>query len=235
MTVDRYADSTPCPPDQPVRPRRTGDRPAPCTASLDPDLTITAADTDFYTRFDRASSEVCGHSLYDLLHPSAPALLGHHFTRLSQGRSARFTKHIRAMRTPHHVFCGHLTCTAVRPPRGPASYIVILAPDHHSCPDPGRPHPHARLSPMGAHILEGIAAGASTDQLASRLCLSRQGVVYHIGCMMRSLEAPNRAALVARAVSLGMLTVGTWPPRALPEFVNETGRRPGRVSEGSPS
>ncbi|CAM5653199.1 DNA-binding CsgD family transcriptional regulator OS=Streptomyces albaduncus OX=68172 GN=FHS32_002285 PE=4 SV=1 [Streptomyces griseoloalbus] len=37
--------------------------------------------------------------------------------------------------------------------------------------------------------------------------------------MLRKLKAPNRAALVARAHSMGMLTVGQWPPRVLPEFI----------------
>ncbi|MEK8146596.1 LuxR C-terminal-related transcriptional regulator [Streptomyces sp. M10(2022)] len=64
-----------------------------------------------------------------------------------------------------------------------------------------------------------MAAGASTMQLAAVLYLSRQGIEYHVGLMLRKLKAPNRAALVARAHSMGMLTVGQWPPRVLPECI----------------
>ncbi len=76
-----------------------------------------------------------------------------------------------------------------------------------------------RLTALDACILEGIAAGASTAELASALYLSRQGVEYHIGLMLRQFQAPNRAALVSRAHSLGVLSVGTWPPRVTAEFV----------------
>lgn len=65
-------------------------------------------------------------------------------------------------------------------------------------------------------------------QLAARLYLSRQGVEYHVGLMLRRLKAPNRAALVARAHSMGMLTIGSWPPRVLPEFVKDADNRRGR-------
>ncbi|MGO4760878.1 LuxR C-terminal-related transcriptional regulator, partial [Streptomyces sp. 2MCAF27] len=53
----------------------------------------------------------------------------------------------------------------------------------------------------------------------SKLYLSRQGIEYHVSSMLRKLKAPNRAALVSRAYSAGMLTVGTWPARVLPDFV----------------
>ncbi|WP_197363417.1 helix-turn-helix transcriptional regulator, partial [Streptomyces clavuligerus] len=136
----------------------------------------------------------------------------------------RFTEPVLALRTPDELLPGQLTGTAVHPPSGPVGYVVTFTPDRVLRPGTARRRAH-HLSPTGARILEGIAAGASTDQLASRLCLSRQGVVYHVTGMMRALDAPNRAALVARAQFLGLLTVGTWPPRVVPECVHETGHR----------
>ncbi|MFE6748419.1 LuxR C-terminal-related transcriptional regulator [Kitasatospora purpeofusca] len=72
---------------------------------------------------------------------------------------------------------------------------------------------------MDVRILEGVAVGASTARLAASLYLSRQGIEYRIGLMMRRFEAGNRPELVSRAHSLGVLSVGAWPPRVLPEFV----------------
>ena len=76
-----------------------------------------------------------------------------------------------------------------------------------------------RITVLDACILEGIAAGSSTAELAAALFLSRQGVEYHIGLMLRQFRVPNRAALVSRAHSVGVLGVGCWPPRVVADFV----------------
>lgn len=192
-----------------------------CTASLDPELRIVAADANFFHTFGRASTDTCGRNLYDLLHPSAPNLLGRHFTRLAEGRRTRFAERILGIGPSHGIFSGELTGIAVQTHTDqPLGYVITIKPDHTTSTeeDPSY-HNKPTLSQIDAQILEGIAGGASTIQLASRLYLSRQGVEYHVGLMLRRLKATNRAALVARAHSLGILTVGTWPPRVLPEFV----------------
>ncbi|WP_406192443.1 LuxR C-terminal-related transcriptional regulator [Kitasatospora sp. NBC_01560] len=101
-----------------------------------------------------------------------------------------------------------------RPPRtGPAGYAR---------PAGGGPAVGAgvrRLTAVDARILEGVAVGTSTVQLAALLYLSRQGIEYRIGLLMRRFQAANRPALVSRAHSLGVLSVGAWPPRVLPEFL----------------
>ncbi|MBT3073277.1 MULTISPECIES: LuxR C-terminal-related transcriptional regulator [Streptomyces] len=76
-----------------------------------------------------------------------------------------------------------------------------------------------RLTAVDVRILEGVAVGTPTVRLAASLYLSRQGVEYRIGLMMRHFQATNRAALISRAHSLGVLSVGAWPPRVLPEFL----------------
>ncbi|MFJ4770751.1 helix-turn-helix transcriptional regulator [Streptomyces uncialis] len=76
-----------------------------------------------------------------------------------------------------------------------------------------------RLTALDVRILEGVAVGVSTVRLAASLYLSRQGVEYRIGLMLRRFQAANRAALVSRAHSLGVLSVGAWPPRVVPEFL----------------
>ena len=74
------------------------------------------------------------------------------------------------------------------------------------------------FSNLDARILEGVAAGASTIQLADRLHLSRQGIEYRIAALLRRLQAPNRTALVARAYAMGAIGIGNWPPRVLFDF-----------------
>ncbi|WP_279616548.1 LuxR C-terminal-related transcriptional regulator [Streptomyces cellostaticus] len=81
---------------------------------------------------------------------------------------------------------------------------------------PARPGP---LNTLKARILEGVAAGHSTADLAIHLFLSKQGVDYHISDMLRKFEVPNRTALVAKAYAQGLFAPGQWPPRVLPACV----------------
>ncbi|MFF4402729.1 LuxR C-terminal-related transcriptional regulator [Streptomyces sp. NPDC001480] len=194
------------------------------TAHLDPDRQIVAAEPDFSRQFGRTSADTCGRSLYELLHPSSPSYLDRHFTRLSEGRSNRFDERMVGLGDSGRVFSAGLTGIAVHDTSGGLAGIVVqVRPDQENqatAVEEPVAHPRERLlSKLDAQVLEGVAAGASTVQLAARLYLSRQGVEYHVGLMLRKLKAPNRAALVARAHSLGMLTVGHWPPRVPPEFI----------------
>ncbi|WP_237774550.1 LuxR C-terminal-related transcriptional regulator [Actinosynnema sp. ALI-1.44] len=75
------------------------------------------------------------------------------------------------------------------------------------------------LSVLSAKVLEGVAVGSSTVQLASELYLSRQGVEYHVNLMLRKFQVPNRAALVSRVYSMGIFDHTAWPPAVLPEYI----------------
>ncbi|QNP76213.1 hypothetical protein IAG44_42570 [Streptomyces roseirectus] len=91
--------------------------------------------------------------------------------------------------------------------------VATVRPDTpYGVPVPLLPAPPA-LTGVPSHVLEGLAAGLSTQQLASRLGLSSHGIEYHVGSMLRKLNAPNRPALVARAYALGILVPGCWPPQ----------------------
>ncbi|MDP9796803.1 DNA-binding NarL/FixJ family response regulator [Catenuloplanes nepalensis] len=68
------------------------------------------------------------------------------------------------------------------------------------------------LSELDARIIESIAAGERTVHIANKVYLSRQGVEYHVSKLLQNLRVPNRPALIAKVYSLGILTVGTWPP-----------------------
>ncbi|MGW4528052.1 PAS domain-containing protein [Amycolatopsis sp. NPDC004378] len=66
-------------------------------------------------------------------------------------------------------------------------------------------------------VLELRAAGASHDQIGTRLGLSRRGVDYHVAQLAQKLNVPT-AAIVARAYQLGLLTTAEWPPAVAPRY-----------------
>ncbi|MEU5420366.1 LuxR C-terminal-related transcriptional regulator [Streptomyces sp. NPDC020799] len=189
-----------------------------CMAGLDTTLTIRAADTDFVRQFGGTAEELCGRHLYDLLDPSAPEVLGRQFAGLSSGGHSRFTERVVGYQRDRTPFSAEITGISIHTshcaPDAPTYLIAV-----HPAGEPTVPPAGSLLSPVDARILEGIAKGTSNLQLASQLYLSRQGVEYHVGRMLRQLKVPNRAALVARAHSLGILGTDTWPPRVRSQFV----------------
>lgn len=209
------------------------ERTGTCLASLDPDISVVAANEDFFQQFGRSSADVCGRSLYELLHPGTQAVLDRQFTWLAEGRHAWFAERVVGTYGHDGMFAGELTGMAVRDEADKLSAIVVMVRPDNTKMDPGeldggsaardsRVRSRRRkslLTPLDARILEGVAAGASTVQLAARLYLSRQGVEYHVGSMLRKLRVSNRAALVSRAYSMGLLTVGSWPPQVVAEVI----------------
>lgn len=61
-------------------------------------------------------------------------------------------------------------------------------------------------------VLQLVALGLPSREIASRLWVSRQAVTYHIGNLFMKLHADSRAGLVARAYALGVFLPGVWPP-----------------------
>ena len=49
---------------------------------------------------------------------------------------------------------------------------------------------------------------------ARKLHLNQQGVEYRVSAMIRRLGVQNRASLISKAYSLGVMELGQWPPRA---------------------
>ncbi|MEU3287439.1 LuxR C-terminal-related transcriptional regulator [Streptomyces longwoodensis] len=207
---------------------------AVCTVRSFPDnLVITSAEPEFARPFGLSSGEICGYGLLELLHAAVPDRLREQFVALSSGRQPRFTEKVTGKDGTGVSFHADMTAIAVRGLAGGTSGAVVLL--HHpaaAAPGPAAPAPVAPppvtrpvahdgplLNALDAQVLEGVARGESTVQLASRLYLSRQGIEYRIGQMLRRFDTPNRPALVSRAHALGMFADGQWPPRVLPERV----------------
>ncbi|MFJ7149035.1 PAS domain-containing protein [Streptomyces sp. NPDC100445] len=181
------------------------------------DTTVTAAEPEFAGAFGLSPGEICGRDLCDLLLARLPGSLRRRLADLSEGRSSCFTERVTGRDGTGRTFRGHLTAVAVADPDGPAGLVILLSPAEDR--EPPERQDGLTLSRLDAHVLEGVASGASTVQLASRLYMSRQGVEYRVGRLLRRFDAPNRPALVARAHGLGMFAAGQWPPRVLPHLV----------------
>ncbi|PVE11133.1 LuxR family transcriptional regulator [Streptomyces scopuliridis RB72] len=196
------------------------DQPGLCMASLDPALTIQQANEEFFRRFGDSSAGVCGRSFRDLVHPSVQQPLMRQFSRLVEGKRQRFASHVVAVGPEDSAFAGTLTAAAVSGETPDVAAILVLMRSSEGSEDAGvLTNQKKILTEIDARILEGIAAGLSTIPLASRLYLSRQGVEYHVTGLLRKLRVPNRAALVSRAYSMGVLNVGTWPPKVVEDFI----------------
>ncbi|MFF9760493.1 MULTISPECIES: PAS domain-containing protein [Streptomyces] len=186
-----------------------------CTAHVSPgDLVVTAAEPEFARQFGLSADEICGYGFLDLLRSPVPARLREQFAALSSGRRRRFEERVTGRDGTGRNFPAEVTAVAVRKPSGATVGVVVFLRRAEEAVSGG-----PVLSALDAQVLEGVASGASTVQLASRLYLSRQGIEYRVGRMLRRFEAPNRPALVARAHALGMFAAGQWPPRVLPERV----------------
>ncbi|GGP46185.1 PAS domain-containing protein [Streptomyces calvus] len=195
------------------------------TAHVSPgDLAVTDADPDFARQFGLSASGIHGRGILQLLRAREPDRLQGQFHALGTGRSRCFTESVTGRDGKGRIFSAELTATAVRSPSGKTlALFVILRPAgqvHRPEKPAGTAEPGGPvISSLDAQVLEGVARGESTVQLASRLYLSRQGIEYRVGQMLRRFDAPNRAALVARAHALGMFATRQWPPRVLPERV----------------
>jgi DNA-binding NarL/FixJ family response regulator len=69
-----------------------------------------------------------------------------------------------------------------------------------------------RITNREGAILCLIARGFTNEEIARDLCISSHTVAQHVAGMLRRWPARSRSELVARAYSVGILRIGTWPP-----------------------
>lgn len=193
-----------------------------CIATLDPQQRIVEVSAEFLRRFGGTRTSRAGQDFHELLHPGTRDKVRRKFERALAENRTTFDDSIVALGPHDSVFSGGVTGFVARGARQQVDGIVVLVKPDESAAVSDSPAFSSRyqvLNDTDARILEGVAAGASTIQLAARLHLSRQGIEYRIGSMFRKLNVPNRAALVSRAYAVGILSVGYWPPRVKPELI----------------
>jgi PAS domain S-box-containing protein len=75
--------------------------------------------------------------------------------------------------------------------------------------------PQPRLTPRQREVLELVAAGLSTSEIAKKLTLSTETVRNHLRSVFRELNVHNRPEAIAAARRLGLLAppaLGPQPP-----------------------
>ena len=82
--------------------------------------------------------------------------------------------------------------------------------------------PHPRLTPRQREILDLIASGLSTSEIAQQLTLSTETVRNHLRSLFRALNVHTRLEAIAAARRLGLLS-----PRALGPLARDPGARTG--------
>lgn len=196
------------------------DRSGMCMARLDNGFRLVEVNADFSRQFGFLPAELGGRYFADLLHSAVRTHVRQQFTRLLAEQESRFTVPTIPFRQKGSaVFKGELTGFAVRSSDGACmdTFMVLVRPQ--SAKRKGRPGSrNLELTEIDARILEGIACGVSTENLASGLYLSRSGVSYRVGVLMRKLKAVNRPALISKAYSIGLLSPD-WPPRVHSDYL----------------
>lgn len=193
---------------------------------VDSRLRVVAANKPFTDLFLADSPEPGGRPFPLFFHEPAQAHLREHFTHLLAGVQPQFSAPLPMVTAQGEVVDCLVSCVAMSmTPHLSCTECIALASIRldtpFGLPMPLLPAPPA-LAEVPAHILEGLAAGLSTQQLASCLGLSSHGVEYHVSAMLRKLKAPNRSALVARAYALGILVPNCWPPQVRPQYTTRT-------------
>ncbi|MDQ1025048.1 DNA-binding CsgD family transcriptional regulator [Streptomyces umbrinus] len=193
-------------------------------AILDPTLRVRSVNSAFSAQCGRRHDEICERGFAEFLHPSVRQYVLRQFGRLVQGHHARLVGRSITMWFHDTAVSGKLAAFPVEDTVGKVKMILVqFTPEEAADDHQALVGSQWRLTPLTAKVLEGVAAGDPTVRLAAKLFLSRQGVEYHVSLLLRQFKVPNRTALAAKAYSMGMFSIGCWPPSILPEYV-----RPGR-------
>jgi PAS domain S-box-containing protein len=92
--------------------------------------------------------------------------------------------------------------------------VLILAFDVRRVPaELARLKPDPRLTPRQLEIIELIASGLSTMDVATQLTLSPETVRNHLRNAFRELRAHNRVEAIATAQRLGLLSASVLGPQ----------------------
>jgi DNA-binding CsgD family transcriptional regulator len=191
-----------------------------CIARLNIWLSLVDGNAAFARAFGEEPGALPGRKFLEMVHSSCREKVSRQLMSLVKSERARFTDRVMVSGAGE-VFRAELIGIAVAGDAGQTeSIICVLEPEKKVGAQATRLAKMKKpLTKMDAMVLEGVASGMSTVQLASRLFLSRGGVEYHVSTLMRSLKAANRSALVAKAYSAGLFSIGIWPPRVIPEFI----------------
>ena len=163
-----------------------------------------------------STAEMLGRRHTDLLHPEGRENVEKQFRRAAErGEPTDFETvfvdaggHVRGVRAQHLPLRENDTIIGV----------LILAFDvRRPLTEPIRLRPDPQLTPRQREILELIASGQSTEEVAKNLAISPETVRNHLRNVYKELRAHTRVEAIARAHRLGLLAapaLGPQPPDA---------------------
>ncbi|KIF79271.1 hypothetical protein QR77_29300 [Streptomyces sp. 150FB] len=187
---------------------------------MDPRMRIKETNSAFKDHSGCHARELRERAVSELLHPAVRQHVLRQFERLQQRRCNHFMERLPVLWSTQTEFAWDLTGMVVIGEVGDVkTFVLLVTPDRLDDEARVLISPKKLLKPIDARILEGVATGVTTVQLAANLYLSRQGIEYHVSNMLRKFKVSNRAALVSKAYSMGLFGVGSWPPRISPEYI----------------
>jgi DNA-binding CsgD family transcriptional regulator len=207
-------------------------------AILDPTLRVRAVNGAFSAQCGRHHDDICERGFAEFLHPSVRQYLVRQFGRLAQGHHARLVGQSIWMWFNDTAIAGKLSAFPVADDGGRVKLILVqFTPEEAEGPEGAERSENQqalvgsqrKLTTLTAKVLEGVAAGDPTVRLAAKLFLSRQGIEYHVSMLLRQFKVPNRTALAAKAYSIGVFSIGCWPPKVLPDYIRADRNGPDRA------
>lgn len=188
-------------------------------AVLDPHLRVRSVNSAFSAQCGWRHDEIKDRGFAEFLHPSVRQSVLRQFGRLVQGQQARVISRSIAMWFHDTAVSGKLTAYPIQDSTGKVKMVLVQSTPADAEENHSLVGSQWKLTPLAAKILEGVAAGDPTVRLAAKLFLSRQGIEYHVSILLRQFKVPNRTALAAKAYSMGMFSLGAWPPKVLPDYI----------------
>ncbi|MFD0008066.1 PAS domain-containing protein [Streptomyces sp. NPDC127178] len=140
------------------------------------------------------------------LPPTEAARLLAVWSALVRGRSTRDRLRLRCRTAGGALRLVRVDLAVARSKGRSTRLLTLMAPlgaEHRAVP---------HLAPIQQRVLLALARGESNAEISSALNVSRQALDYHLRRLRVLLDAPSRAALVARGYALGLLDASVWPP-----------------------
>lgn len=157
----------------------------------------------------RTIAEMRGRPFTDPVPPAARDAVSAHFRRALTGEPTAFeTVFVDGRGVVRGVRAQHLPLIDGDEVVG----VLIIAFDVLPAPSSIKLDPPPKLTPRQHEILELIASGMSTVEIAGRLTLSTETVRNHLRGLLRELNAHTRIEAVATAQRLGLLAAPPLRP-----------------------
>ena len=176
------------------------------TMLLDDGRRVRGVNPAFATLFGQGPSRLRGQLVTSLMWTAPEQAFDSLFVQLSLRRQIRQKLRIR-WRVP--------ATNTVRTGLAEAQMLIdrVEGPMLLVTLEPESERPILQLTNREMQILRGCAAGKTSAAIGADIEMTSDGVSYHLNRLSRRLNVPNRAALTARAYTLGLLDVQAWPPQ----------------------